>query len=223
MVQKLLTKLGTFLEKLDRYKDNVLFIFIKPLWPKKITPNHLSYIRISIGLAIFVLLFFFSIENKILIVSLFSIGVITDLFDGAVARGLNKITEFGAMLDPIADRLLILPIAIYSLWEHHKWLLLSLLLIELLGGIVSIFHKSKESDVKANIFGKVKMVLLLLVFIAILIAWPQEPSMLFINIIWLSLIFSFLSIFARILELNNKGFITNRIVTKKFKKPSIKL
>ncbi|MFA6189973.1 MAG: CDP-alcohol phosphatidyltransferase family protein [Candidatus Staskawiczbacteria bacterium] len=210
MVQKFLAKFGTFLEKLDQYRDQVLFILIKPLWPKKISPNQLSYMRIIIGLALFILLFFFNIENKLLIVSLFCIGAISDLFDGSVARGLNKVTEFGAMLDPVADRILILPIAIYSLIEHHKWLLLSLLLAELLGALVSIFHKSKESDVKANIFGKTKMFLLSLVFVAILIAWPNEPHIFFVNIVWTSLLFAVLSVFVRILELNTKGFIKNK-------------
>jgi len=217
-MSKFLNSFGAFLEKLDHYRDEILFIFIKPFWPKKITPNHLTYTRITIGLILFVLLFFFGIEDKLLIVSLFCIGVLTDLFDGSVARGLNKATEFGAMIDPIADRILILTIAIYSLIEHHKWLLLCLLLIELLGALISVFHKSKESNVKANIFGKVKMVLLSLVFIAILIAWPNEPVMFFIDIIWISLVFSFLSILVRILELNNKGYIKNKIVTKELKK-----
>ncbi len=217
-MNNLIEKFKDFLEKLDYYRDEILFVFIKPYWPRKITPNQLTYIRLAIGLLLFVLLFYFGIENKALIVSLFCVGVLTDLFDGSVARGLDKITEFGTMLDPLADRILILPIAIYSLDAHHRWLLLLLLSVEIIGALVSLFHKSKESDVKANIFGKVKMALLLLVFIAILIAWPHEPSIFFIDIIWLSLIFSFLSILARILELNSKGYIKNKIVTKEFKK-----
>jgi len=199
--------LKNFLEKLDHYRDRFLFLFIKPYWPRKVLPNHLTYFRICIGLILTVLLFFFNIDNKTLIVSLFCLGVVTDLFDGSVARCLNKSTEFGAMLDPIADRILILPIAVYSLSESHKWLLLLLLLIEMVGALVSTFHKSKETDVKANIFGKTKMVLLSLVFIAILEAWPDTPSMFFIDIIWISLGFSILSIFARIIELNNKGYV----------------
>ena len=217
-MKNLLDDLKIFLEKIDHYRDEFLFIFIKPCWPRKISPNQVTYLRVAVGMALFILLFFFGIENKLLILSLFSLGAITDLFDGSVARGLNKVTEFGAMLDPVADRILILPIAFYSLLGSHKWLLLFLVLIEVIGAIISIFHKSKESDVKANIFGKVKMVLLSLVFIAILIAWPEAPSIFFINVIWISLIFSFLSIFTRILELKNKGFIINKIINKELNK-----
>jgi phosphatidylglycerophosphate synthase len=209
-----LEDLKIFLEKLDSYRDKVLFLFIKPLWPRKITPNQITYTRVVIGIILFVLLFFFGIEDKLVILSLFSLGALTDLFDGSVARGLNKVTEFGAMLDPVADRILLFPIAFYSLLRSHKWLLLYLIIIEIFGAIVSIFHKSKEPDVKANIFGKTKMVLLSLVFIAILIAWPEAPSLFFIDIIWVSLIFSALSIFTRLLELSKKGYIKNKIINK---------
>ncbi len=207
-----------FLEKLDHYRDELLFLFIKPYWPRHILPNHLSYARIVIGLVLVLLLFFFNVENKVLIISLFCVGAISDLFDGSVSRYFNNATEFGAMLDPIADRILILPIAIYSLYEQHKWLLLALLSVELIGALISIFHKTKEADVKANIFGKTKMVLLSFVFFAILIYWPQTPSVFFIDALWISLIFSFLSILIRILELNSKGYITNKIITKNLNK-----
>ena len=218
MIQKLLEKFGNSLKKLDHYRDELLFMFIKPYWPRKITPNHLTYLRIAIGLLLTVLLLFFKIDDGILIISLFCIGVLTDLFDGSVSRGLNKATEFGAMLDPLADRVLILPIAIYSLYGPHKWLLFSILLAEVISALITIFHESKKIHISANIFGKTRMVLLSLVFIAILIVWPKPPSEFFIDIIWISLIFSILSIFAKLSELNKKGEIKNKIVTKKFLK-----
>lgn len=213
-MKNFLESLKYFLEKIDHYRDELLFIFIKPYWPRKISPNQITYLRVIVGALLFVILFLFGIEDKLLVLSLFCLGALTDLFDGSVARGLNKVTEFGAMLDPVADRILILPIAFYSLHESHKWLLLLLLLVEVVGAIISIFHKSKETDVKANIFGKTKMVLLSIVFIAILISWPNAPSVFFVDVIWASLIFSFLSIFSRLLELKNKGHIKNRIINK---------
>ena len=115
-MRNFLNDLQFFLEKIDHYRDEFLFLFIKPYWPRKITPNKITYVRVFVGVLLFVLLFFFHLENKPLIISLFCLGVITDLFDGSVARGLNKVTEFGAMLDSTADRILILPIASYPAW-----------------------------------------------------------------------------------------------------------
>ena len=217
-MKTLLDDLKSFLEKIDHYRDEFLFLFIKPYWPRKISPNQLTYIRIIFGAILFVLLFFFNIENKLLIISLFCLGAATDLFDGSVARGLNKKTEFGAMLDPIADRILVLPIAFYSLHESHKWLLLILLLTEAVGALVSVYQKSKGADAGVNIFGKTRMVLLSFVFIVILIVWPNEPSIFFIDILWISLFLSLLSIFARILELNKTGHIKNKIIAEQLNK-----
>ena len=217
-MKNLLDSFKRFLEKLDQHRDEFLFLFIKPYWPRKISPNQLTYTRIIIGLLLTVLLFFFGIENKLLIISLFCVGAVSDLFDGSVARGLNKETEFGTMLDPIADRLLILPIAVYSLYQSQRWLLLLLISIEFIGALISLFQKSKEMHVAPNIFGKTKMVLVSLVFMAILIAWPETPSAFFIDALWLSLFFSFLSVFIRILELNKKGYIKNKIINKQLNK-----
>lgn len=204
---KFLDKIQSFLEKIDSYRDKVLFVFIKPCWPKKIIPNHITYIRLIIGTLLFILLFFFGIENKILIFSLFCIGVLTDFIDGPVARGTNKVTEFGAMLDSTSDRVLILPIAIYSLYEMHKWLLLILILAEIINAIFSIYYKSKDIYLESNIFGKIKMALFSVPFIAILFFWPFAPSKFFIYMLWITLPFSFLSIFVKVLELKNKNKI----------------
>lgn len=214
---KLLHKLRVFLEKIDRYRDRALFVFIKPYWPRKITPNQITYFRVFLGLLLFVLLFFLNIENRVLVIFLFSVAAITDLLDGSVARCLKKETEFGAMLDPIADRILIIPIAVYSLYKSAKWLLLFLLLAEVLNGVAAVFYKSKEVY-KANIFGKTRMVLISVVFIAILVVWPASPPLFFLDLLWISLIFTVLSIFTRIIDLSGKGFIKNKIIRKECKK-----
>ncbi len=203
----ILSDLEYSLKKIDYYRDRLLFLFIKPYWPRKILPNHLTYLRVAIGLSLFVLLFFFGIENKLLIISLFCVGAITDLFDGSVARGLKKETDFGMMLDPTADKILIIPIAVYSLYQSQKWLLLLLILAEVISGLVFIFQKSRGADTRPNIFGKTKMVLLCIVFAFILIAWPNFPSVFFIDILWASLIFSVLNVFSKVLELKNKGHV----------------
>ena len=96
---KLLDQTQKLLEKLDHLRDETLFLFIKPYWPRKITPNMITWVRVAAGLLLFVSLFFFSFDGKIFVISVFCIGVLTDLFDGSVARGINMVTEFGAMLD----------------------------------------------------------------------------------------------------------------------------
>lgn len=196
-----------FLEKIDSYRDKLLFVFIKPYWPRFILPNHITYIRVIIGVLLFPLLFLLRIDDKVLITTLFSVGVVTDFIDGPVARGTNKVTEFGAMLDSTSDRILLIPIAVYALLGIHKWLLFILILVEVINTITSIYYKSREIYLESNIFGKIKMVLMSIVFIVILVIWPNPPSQFFIYMLWMTVPLSFLSILTRLLELKEKSKI----------------
>lgn len=205
-MKNIINKLEFFLEKIDAQRDELLFLFIKPYWPRKILPNHVTYARLVVGIFLSFLLFFFGIENKILIISLFFIGIITDFIDGPVARGTNKVTEFGAILDSFSDRILIIPIAVYALLDSYGWLLLALILAEVANAIASAYYNnSKEIYLESNIFGKTKMVLMSIVFAVILIVWPNTPPTFFIIMLWLTVPLSFLSALTKILELKVKN------------------
>lgn len=201
-MRNFLNKFKLFLEGLDKKRDQILFVFIKKYWPRWLKPNHLTYVRLIIGVLLFILLFYYGIENKTLIILLFVLGVLTDLFDGSVARCLKMETKFGAFLDPIADRIIILPIAIYSLIGGHHWLLLTLLILETINGLASIYATANNIPDDPNIFGKTKMVLQSIAFGLILIFWPQEPGLLIINILWLSVVLKILAVFLKIINLN---------------------
>jgi len=194
-------KIKLFLEEIDSLRDKILFIGIKPYWPRKILPNHLTIIRIIIGIFLFVFLFYYKNDSGLLVISLFCLGIITDLLDGSVARALKKETKLGAILDSVADRILIIPIAVYSLFNLHRWLFLSIILLEVINGLISIFTKGKNVFIKSNIFGKIKMVLQSIVFMAILIFWPKPLNIFLIYILWVSVVFIIVSIYFKILEL----------------------
>ena len=218
MLKELLRNTGSLLQKISDWRDRVLFLFIKPYWPRKVIPNHVTYLRVIVGIILLILLFCFHIENKLLVISLFCVGLITDLLDGSVARGLNKVTEFGAMLDPIADRVLILPIALYTLYKTQPILLMVWFLTEIVNASVSMFYKSKKPYTESNIFGKTKMTLWCLVFVVILVIWPKPLPIFFIDVVWISLIASILSIFMKAMELKNCGYIKSKILTTELNK-----
>jgi CDP-diacylglycerol--glycerol-3-phosphate 3-phosphatidyltransferase len=69
-------------------------------------PNSLSVVRIII--AIVVIYMIFAQAGIIPIVVLFTIGMITDFFDGEIARKFKQKTEFGRKIDVIADRILLI-------------------------------------------------------------------------------------------------------------------
>jgi CDP-diacylglycerol--glycerol-3-phosphate 3-phosphatidyltransferase len=181
------------LEKVDAYKDGLLFLFIKKYWPRKILPNHLTALRIVLAFFIFILLLLGS-ANRFTIVFAFVIAALLDLFDGAVARALDKKTNLGAFLDPVADKILIIPIAVYVLVQNHFWLLVFLILPEIISGLFVAYNLTKKITVKVNIFSKTKMVLESFAFAIILLNFPAKPHEISIVLLYLAIFFAFLGL-----------------------------
>jgi len=68
-------------------------------------PNVLSFLRLLMVPVFFVLIV---VGNELGALILLVISTITDFVDGQIARRFNQITRLGQLLDPAADRLLIL-------------------------------------------------------------------------------------------------------------------
>jgi CDP-diacylglycerol--glycerol-3-phosphate 3-phosphatidyltransferase len=182
-----------YLENLNRQKDEALFDFIRNYWPRRITPNHLTIARMAIGSILFYLLFFVHDSNSLVILPLFFMGIVTDLLDGAVARCLHKETHFGEVADPIADRMIIVPVAIYALLANPL-LLVILMTTEILNAFTSLLAAGKKIFFGSNIFGKVKMFLQSIVLLTVLAFWPSSPNMILTYLLWLSIGFMVISL-----------------------------
>ncbi|MBU6468283.1 MAG: CDP-diacylglycerol--glycerol-3-phosphate 3-phosphatidyltransferase [Betaproteobacteria bacterium] len=76
-------------------------------------PNLLTFIRVLL-IPLFVAVVYFpdpwmhSSDSGLLAAVIFIIAAITDAFDGYLARKLNQTTAFGAFLDPVADKLMVM-------------------------------------------------------------------------------------------------------------------
>ena len=68
--------------------------------------NILTLLRIFLAAIIFILLM--SPDGYFLALLLFFLAGITDFFDGYLARKYNSVSQLGEILDPIADKILIL-------------------------------------------------------------------------------------------------------------------
>jgi len=186
-------KLKSFLENIDYHRDQFLFPFIKKYWPRWILPNHLTVLRIVLAVFL-IILFALGYKNQAFLICVFVFASLLDLFDGSVARGLNEVTVLGAYMDGIADKILILPIVIFILYESYFWLLLLLFIAEGLAALGYLYHRTKDKLVKANIFGKTKMVLECVgLGYIILFNFPGTPSKLPIIILSIAAAFAFMS------------------------------
>lgn len=135
---------------------------------------------------------------------------LTDLFDGAIARKFNQISEIGKLLDPIADKLtqiaVIFSLAVKtpSLW----WLVAVIGIKEILQGIGGLLLL--RSDVKvhaAEWFGKVATALFYVVMVAIVV-FPDMPTTfmyVLIAVIAVAMIAAFFGYFATFRRLRNEA------------------
>ena len=88
-------------------------------------PNSLTVSRIAM-VPILVLVFYLPFENHQLVAAgVFALAAATDWFDGYLARRLAQMTEFGAFLDPVADKLMV-AVALVLLVEQHDNILFTL-------------------------------------------------------------------------------------------------
>ncbi len=69
--------------------------------PKTI-PNYLTIIRF---IFIPIILYFILTENYLIAFAVFTLSSFTDIADGFIARKFNLITDWGKLMDPLADKL----------------------------------------------------------------------------------------------------------------------
>lgn len=101
------------------------------------------------------------------------VSSLTDLFDGYIARTFNQKTLLGAMLDPLADKLLVLSVYFTlafvqsPLFSIPLWFVLLVLLKELIliSGILFLYFKKDFLDIKPTLLGKITMVMQILFII----------------------------------------------------------
>ena len=84
--------------------DSILQHTINKVLPHCITPNHLTIMRLLLVPPVGLLLWQ---GNYVWGTPLFLFAMFTDALDGALARTTNRITTFGKLMDPFADKLLI--------------------------------------------------------------------------------------------------------------------
>jgi len=88
-----------------------------------ITPNRLTVLRIVLSIVVIYLLVTPSLIGRIAALFAFIAAALTDYYDGHIARTRRMVTSAGKILDPIADKLLILStylclaiLGLFSIW-----------------------------------------------------------------------------------------------------------
>lgn len=118
-------------------------------------PNILTMFRV-ICIPIFILLFIFNFRYISAVV--FVIASITDYFDGKIARKYNIISNFGKLMDPLADKMLVIA-ALMCLTENNEVNFLCTLIVvlrEISISSIRLIALEKGEVIAASMWGKYK-------------------------------------------------------------------
>ncbi len=120
--------------------------------------NKLTMSRIVLS---FICMYFIiknSFVSLIIAFFIFVIASFTDLFDGLLARRLNIVSDFGKILDPIADKVLTIGVfmAFLEIKVIHAWMLVLIISREFLITGLRVFFLKRGVVMAAQKFGKHK-------------------------------------------------------------------
>lgn len=142
-------------------------------WKMQI-PNILSFLRV---LMVGAFIYYFQREMYFISLGIYVLAIITDALDGYLARHYNWITNLGKVLDPLADKLMLM--TALACFYTREWIPIWLLIIVMCKEVIMIIGGAllfkREIIVFADWFGKFATVFFNAGVIATLLKrfWPE--------------------------------------------------
>lgn len=142
-------------------------------------PNCMGYFRILL-IPVFCILYLTadSVREEYLAAIILLISTITDFLDGKIARYFHMITEFGKLLDPVADKLTHAAVAVCLSFRYPllRYLIILMIIKEgfmIVMGLWNLKYSQKLDGAKW--FGKICTATLFLLLLA-LVVFPWIPK-----------------------------------------------
>lgn len=136
-------------------------------------------------------------SSRITAFIIFTVAVITDHFDGALARTYGMVTEFGKLADPIADKMLIGAALVgLSMLGDLPWWVTVVILIRELGITVLRLAVLRRGVIPASRGGKLKTLVQAIaigLFILPLHSWPSAWLTVAWVIMWAAIVLTVLT------------------------------
>ena len=162
-------------------------------WQKRLKniPNILASIRIVLAF----LMYLFLVNRNLFEINpswsdyfaalIFVIASITDFFDGFIARNFNAVSKLGEILDPLADKMLVLGAFLGLLYLHraNAWAVYLILIREFFITGLRVIMAGEGLSVKASFAGKVKTVFQMIAIAFLIMNWPCGSCLLWIAVI----------------------------------------
>jgi len=157
-------------------------------------PNALAVFRIA--LAPLMLWFFIDRDNSIFshwhpswldyfAGLIFVIASITDFFDGFIARQWNQMTKLGGILDPLADKMLVLAgfIGLMVIDRASAWAVFIILSREFFITGLRVVAADEGKNVSSTMAGKIKTVVQMIAIGFLIMNWPFATELLWLAVV----------------------------------------
>ncbi len=138
-------------------------------------PNFLTVLRILlVPVLVVVLLGASGSEGDVLAAAVFAIASFTDAIDGWLARRREAITTFGKLMDPVADKLLIIAalLSLVSLDRLDAWVAMVIIAREFAVTVARLAARGEGVVIAANWWGKTKTAVQVLTILLLILVNP---------------------------------------------------
>lgn len=140
-------------------------------------PNKLTILRIILAAVFTCLLSWYFPYSKTLALLIFIIASITDIYDGKIARETGIVTNFGKLMDPLADKILISAAFIMFIKLEPislpSWMVIIIIAREFLITGIRLIAASESKVIPSDNLGKTKTisqvttVIIILIFLSV--------------------------------------------------------
>lgn len=123
-------------------------------------PNVLTMLRILLVPVLVVALLVETKDGDLLAAIVFAVASLTDAIDGYLARSRNIITDFGKLMDPLADKLLVIGalVSLVSLDRLAAWVAMVIIAREMLVTATRMYATGQGVVIASNWWGKTKTI-----------------------------------------------------------------
>jgi CDP-diacylglycerol--glycerol-3-phosphate 3-phosphatidyltransferase len=135
-------------------------------------PNVLTVLRILLVPVLVVALLNQTPNGDLMAAIVFAVASLTDAIDGYLARSRQWVTTFGKLMDPVADKLLIVGalLALVSLQRLAAWVAMVIIAREFTVTALRVAAGAQRVVIPANTFGKAKTVMQVGMVFALIVA-----------------------------------------------------
>jgi CDP-diacylglycerol--glycerol-3-phosphate 3-phosphatidyltransferase len=115
---------------------------------------------------------------------IFVIASVTDFFDGFIARNWNQMTKMGAILDPLADKMLMLAgfIGLIVMDRASAFAIFLILSREFFITGLRVVIASENKNISASLIGKIKTIVQMITIGFLIMNWAYATQLLWLAV-----------------------------------------